>query len=76
MNDDTSRKAPNLPSEIAPARKSLTPQAARALAEAQERRAKSAKDEASNGPKELQGPKGPEPTRFGDWERKGIASDF
>jgi hypothetical protein len=24
----------------------------------------------------LQGPKGPEPTRYGDWERKGIASDF
>ena len=27
-------------------------------------------------PKELQGPKGPEPTRYGDWEVKGIASDF
>ncbi len=27
-------------------------------------------------PKEFQGPKGPEPTRYGDWERKGIASDF
>ena len=25
---------------------------------------------------ELNGPKGPEPTRFGDWERKGITSDF
>jgi hypothetical protein len=24
----------------------------------------------------LQGPKGPEPTRYGDWESKGIASDF
>jgi hypothetical protein len=24
----------------------------------------------------LQGPKGPEPTRYGDWENKGIASDF
>jgi len=22
------------------------------------------------------GPKGPEPTRYGDWERKGIISDF
>lgn len=22
------------------------------------------------------GPKGPEPTRYGDWERKGIVSDF
>ncbi len=27
-------------------------------------------------PKEIGGPKGPEPTRYGDWERKGIASDF
>jgi hypothetical protein len=27
-------------------------------------------------PPEKDGPKGPEPTRFGDWERKGIISDF
>lgn len=27
-------------------------------------------------PKELGGPKGPEPTRYGDWERKGRCSDF
>lgn len=27
-------------------------------------------------PKEVGGPKGPEPTRYGDWENKGIASDF
>lgn len=27
-------------------------------------------------PGEQDGPKGPEPTRYGDWERKGIASDF
>ncbi|GEQ97580.1 hypothetical protein JCM17844_12170 [Iodidimonas gelatinilytica] len=26
--------------------------------------------------KELGGRKGPEPTRFGDWEKNGIASDF
>jgi len=25
---------------------------------------------------ETGGPKGPEPTRFGDWERKGRCSDF
>ncbi len=25
---------------------------------------------------EIGGPKGPEPTRYGDWERKGIVSDF
>lgn len=27
-------------------------------------------------PKETGGPKGPEPTRYGDWENNGIASDF
>ena len=43
----------------------------RARAEAEERR-KPAKQMAP----ELGGPKGPEPTRYGDWEKKGIASDF
>ena len=27
-------------------------------------------------PGEVGGPQGPEPTRYGDWERKGIVSDF
>lgn len=27
-------------------------------------------------PGEQDGPQGPEPTRYGDWERKGIVSDF
>ncbi|WP_446811847.1 DUF1674 domain-containing protein [Methylomonas sp. 2BW1-5-20] len=27
-------------------------------------------------PEEINGPKGPEPTRFGDWERKGRCVDF
>ncbi len=27
-------------------------------------------------PKEIGGPKGPEPTRFGDWERNGRCTDF
>lgn len=31
----------------------------------------------SDAPREEQGgPGGPEPTRYGDWERKGIAKDF
>ena len=51
------------------------PAAQRALAEAAARRA-AAEKEAGTRPVELQGPRGPEPTRFGDWERKGIASDF
>lgn len=54
--------------------KPLTPAAQRALAEAEERRAK-AKAEAEKAT-ELGGPAGPEPTRFGDWERKGMAVDF
>ena len=53
--------------------KPLTPEAHRALEEAAARRAAaiSAQQEPEQG-----GPKGPEPTRFGDWERKGIAVDF
>jgi hypothetical protein len=60
------------PSPPAPERKPLTPEAQRALAEAEARR------QAAHAPlpRELQGPKGPEPTRYGDWENKGIASDF
>jgi hypothetical protein len=55
----------------------LPPEAQRALAEAAERRRKAKADEAAKATmKEVGGPKGPEPTRYGDWERKGIASDF
>lgn len=57
-------------------RKPLSPQALRALAEAEERRAKAARDNIQHGSKEHQGPKGLEPTRYGDWEHKGICSDF
>ncbi|MCX7280489.1 MAG: DUF1674 domain-containing protein [Alphaproteobacteria bacterium] len=47
--------------------------AERAKAEAEARRAKEAKVQL---PPELGGPKGPEPTRYVDWEIKGIVSDF
>jgi hypothetical protein len=57
------------------ARRPLSPAAERALAEADARR-QAAATGARPMAKELQGPKGPEPTRFGDWETKGIASDF
>ena len=59
-----------------PPRKPLTPAAQRALAEAAERRARAEAEAQQARAVEHQGPKGPEPTRFGDWERKGIASDF
>jgi hypothetical protein len=62
------------PSQPAPEHKALTPEARRALAEAQARRQAAA--DAGPMPREFQGPKGPEPTRYGDWENKGIASDF
>ncbi len=45
----------------------------RANAEAAARRQAAAPPER---PPEQGGPKGPEPTRYGDWERKGIISDF
>jgi hypothetical protein len=48
--------------------------AKRALAEAEERR-KLAADRSGLAP-ELGGRDGPEPVRFGDWEKKGIAVDF
>ena len=54
-------------------KRDLPPAAARALAEAEERRATALKVER---PKEIKGRKGLEPTRYGDWESKGIASDF
>ena len=57
----------------APAKRALPPAAQRALAEAQARRAAAAATEA---PAESGGPAGPEPTRYGDWERKGVAVDF
>ncbi len=62
MSDDTSDTRPDLP-----------PAAQRALAEAEERR-KAAK--AQELPVELGGRDGPEPVRYGDWEKKGIAVDF
>ncbi|MEJ0066988.1 MAG: DUF1674 domain-containing protein [Caulobacteraceae bacterium] len=53
--------------------KTLTPAARRALEEAAERRATAKPLEL---PPEEGGQAGPEPTRYGDWEKNGIASDF
>jgi hypothetical protein len=52
---------------------SLPPAAQRALAEAMERR-RAAK--ALDLPREIGGRDGPEPVRYGDWEKKGLAIDF
>lgn len=63
---------PTLPDSPAE-RRPLTPAAKRALEEAAARRAASTPAQA---PKEIDGRNGPEPVRYGDWEVKGIASDF
>ncbi len=66
MSDQATPNAEEVAARIAEA-------AQRAKAEADARRAKEDKKQL---PPELGGPKGPEPTRYGDWERKGIISDF
>ncbi len=55
-------------------RRALSPAALRALAEAAERR-RQAEDKSQPAP-EVGGRDGPDPVRYGDWEVKGIASDF
>lgn len=66
---------PHLPPDLPPdSRRDLPPAALRALAEAEERR-KAAADAAAL-PPELGGRDGPEPVRYGDWEKKGLAIDF
>lgn len=54
--------------------KILSPEAKRALAEAEERRRASAASAPSS--TEIGGRSGPDPIRFGDWETGGIATDF
>jgi len=55
-------------------REDLSPAAQRALAEAEARRAVAAPQ--APAPREIDGRGGLEPARYGDWEVKGIASDF
>lgn len=61
--------------EMAQSQRPLTPEAQRALAEAEERR-RAREAEAAAQPKEVGGREGPDPARYGDWEKGGIASDF
>lgn len=55
-------------------RPDLPPAAQRALAEAEERRKIAAMNEAR--PTEYGGRDGPDPVRFGDYEKNGLAVDF
>ena len=66
---------PRQPVENAEERRALTPAAQRALAEAQARRA-GIEARVAALPRELGGRGGTEPVRYGDWEIKGLASDF
>ena len=52
-----------------------SPAAERAIAEAEARRGE-IDARTKRRPKEHGGRKGPDPVRYGDWEKKGIASDF
>jgi hypothetical protein len=76
MTDHENSPAPaDAGSEPAEPLRKLTPAAQRALAEAAERRRLSQLAEA-NRPTEIGGRDGPDPVRFGDWEKGGIAWDF
>jgi len=65
----------DMPENAAPG-KTLSPAAKRALEEAAARRKAEVSEDNAARPPEKAGPKGAEPTRFGDWERGGIAYDF
>ena len=60
-------------SEQDPVQERIDAAAKRALAEAEARRSAVPPVER---PKEIGGRKGPEPVRYGDWEKDGIVSDF
>ncbi|TVR45592.1 MAG: DUF1674 domain-containing protein [Rhodobacteraceae bacterium] len=70
---DTPPDTPDDTATEAARRAALPPAAQRALAEADARKAA---DSDATLPRELGGRKGPEPVRYGDWEKKGIAIDF
>ncbi len=68
VNDKESGPVPKITNTLSPA-------AQRALAEAEARRA-AAQTGPAAAPEEKGGPAGLEPTRYGDWERRGVATDF
>jgi hypothetical protein len=73
LPDDGPSNSPFDPTTDEPAKRVLSPAAQRALEEAAERRAAAVE---AGRQKELGGREGPEPTRYGDWEKGGIVSDF
>jgi len=75
MDEPRAQQTEAPPAASATPRKALSPAAQRALAEAEERR-RLADATAVARPREINGRDGPEPARYGDWEVRGIASDF
>jgi hypothetical protein len=75
MNDDTPRATSVETGEAVSVQRQLSPEAQRALAEASERR-RARDEQAASRPKEIGGRDGPDPVRYGDWEKGGIAWDF
>lgn len=73
MEPETAKAGDSAETPDAKPKKELTPAAQRALAEAEERRRLAADPQR---PTEINGRDGPDPVRYGDWESKGIASDF
>ena len=75
MHEGNMSDEPDGAGAAAPERKDLSPAAQRALAEAAARRAERAAAVATT-PAEVRGRGGLDPVRYGDWEVKGMASDF
>ena len=73
--DDVAEQAPAFNADVphATPERPLSEVARRALLEAAERRKASEEPVLDT---EHGGPRGPEPTRYGDWEKKGLAVDF
>lgn len=70
----TETSVPAATDDGAERKRALSPEAQRALAEAEARKAKARVPGAR--PAEIGGRDGPDPVRFGDWEKAGLASDF
>jgi hypothetical protein len=64
-----------MPTDQVTPKRTLTPAAERALAEAAARRAAQDRDKETQS-REVAGRGGLDPTRYGDWEINGLASDF
>lgn len=75
MTSDSRSSLPESTTGSEPVARPLPPAAQRALAEAEERR-KARDAAAQTAVPELGGRGGPDPVRYGDWEKGGIVSDF